>query len=166
MREQGTKVALPAKVALPPGAPLHPDRMVEMQMAGRIRTDEVRMSLLPRLNSLRRKLEPPSGGYVKEGARWIDNAIARIDCPSARPREISSRLDRLGVKRERRRGEGSMPPVDESTLWIESSCFPDARSMSFVDCPRLHRSQSSFFCETLILTRRFFAICTISWVMS
>jgi len=94
-----------------------------------------------------------------------DTPISRIDWPSARPREISSRSDRLRAKRERRRGEGSMPPLDERTKWIEPRCFASARAMSFSDCPRLHRSQSSFFCEVESPGRRFCVICTISWPM-
>jgi hypothetical protein len=51
-----------------------------------------------------------------DGARWIEEAILRMDWPSARPREISSRSERERAKRERRRGEGEMPPLYDRTL--------------------------------------------------
>ena len=41
----------------------------------------------------------------------------------------------------------------------------DIRAMSFIDCPRFHRSQSSFFCEAEGSGRLISAICTLSWVM-
>ncbi len=59
-----------------------------------------------------------------------------------------------------------MPPLDERTKWIEPRFFASARAMSFDDCSRLHRSQSSFFSEADSFGRRFCVICTISWVMS
>ena len=38
--------------------------------------------------------------------------------------------------------------------------------MSFIDCPRFHRSQSSFFCETESLGPLVLDICDTSSVMS
>jgi hypothetical protein len=38
--------------------------------------------------------------------------------------------------------------------------------MSFIDCPRFHRSQSSFFCETESLGPLVLDICDTSWAMS
>jgi hypothetical protein len=55
-----------------------------------------------------------------------------------------------------------MPLWDARTLWIEPRSFPNARAMSFDDCPRFHRSQSSLFCEAESPRRFIRAICTIS----
>ena len=55
-----------------------------------------------------------------------------------------------------------MPPLTARTLWIEPRCFENARAMSFSDCPRLHRSQSSLFCEAENPRRPICAICNIS----
>ena len=55
-----------------------------------------------------------------------------------------------------------MPPLDARTKWIEPRFFASARAMSFIDCPRFHRSQSSFFSEAESLGRQFCVICTIS----
>ncbi len=96
----------------------------------------------------------------------MKEAIVRIDWPSARPREISSRSERLNAKRERRRVEGLNPPVDFRTLWIEPRSFPNARAISFIDCPLFHRSQSSCYCGAESPGLLLIVICTTSWAMS
>jgi hypothetical protein len=54
--------------------------------------------------------------------------------------------------------------VDERTQWIEPRCRENACAMPAIDCPRFHRSQSSFFCDAESLGLLVLDICDTSWL--
>jgi hypothetical protein len=54
-----------------------------------------------------------------DGALASRAAMARIDSPSTRQREISSRSTKLIANLERRRAGGRMPPVSAKILWTD-----------------------------------------------
>ena len=54
-------------------------------------------------------------GLTLEGARPSARAIARSDWSVAKPRDISSRSDKLNDRGARVRGGGLMPPLPSST---------------------------------------------------
>src|SRR5207248_8959749 len=80
-----------------------------------------------------------------EGARFSSAAISRTDSPSTSRREISSRSASVRAQQARLLTYGVTPPLEASTPCIEPDCFPSARPISLIDCPILHRDQSSCF---------------------
>jgi hypothetical protein len=54
-----------------------------------------------------------------DGALASRAAMARIDSPSTRQREISSRSTKLIANLERRRAGGRIPPVSAKILWTD-----------------------------------------------
>ncbi len=58
----------------------------------------------------------------------VERAIATL-------REISSRSASVSAQRHRLRTAGVSPPFGDTTLWMEPACLPNARPISFNDCP-------------------------------
>src|ERR1700723_1134989 len=81
-----------------------------------------------------------------EAARCKLLAISRIAEPEAIPREISSRPASVGVRPERRRTAGTIPPCCDNKKWIEPCSLPKTRPISCNDSPAFQRRQISAFC--------------------
>ena len=69
-------------------------------------------------------------------------AIARIDWPAARPREISSRSARLSRASARRRGSGLIPPQRSRYARTVPVHNPSSRAVGFAACPARIRNHT------------------------
>jgi hypothetical protein len=75
---------------------------------------------------------------IVEGARRNRRAIARTDCLMLRPRDISSRSERLNADRPRRRSGARIPPVGEITENTDDDWRSKTRPIELIDWPRCH----------------------------
>jgi hypothetical protein len=78
------------------------------------------------------------GGQVGALREVLAEETVRVLIGSALPRTL--RIAEVDLY-------GWMPPLVESTKWIDPRCFASARAMSFIDCPRFHRFQNLCSCE-------------------
>ena len=122
-------------------------------------------SPIPGLLVRRRGTVPPlrcSSRLTVDGARLSLAAIERSDAPTAAPREISSRSDKLSARLERRRGTGRMPPCGRRCAKIDDEVLPNTRPISFRPSPRCQRSQISALSDALKYRRRCLTIAHLS----
>jgi len=80
---------------------------------------------------------------IVEGARPSRRAIARKGSLTLRPRDISSRSERLSARLQRLRSAGLMPPVGDITENIDDGSRSNLRPIELIDSPRCQRSHIS-----------------------
>ena len=95
----------------------------------------------------RRPPLPATSRLIVEPARPRSRPSCLKECPSTRPREISSRSLRLRDPDLRDRGIGAKPPFAATTPNTEAACLPNARPISLSVSPAFQRRQSSAFCS-------------------